>query len=204
MQRRLERRLESAALALAKHAEPPTPGRMRGVVLIGYRSSGKTTAGRRCAERLTWPFIDLDVAWEARYGVPIADYFAKAGEGSFRDREATVLAEALAQPGPWVIATGGGVVLRAENRAALAAWGGPVLYLHAPAEVLCRRLVRHPGGRPSLTGASIADEVAVVLAQREPLYRACASAVVDASQSIGALVDAVVAIVENPEHKSSP
>jgi len=176
---------------------------MRGVVLIGYRASGKTTAGRRCAERLKWPFIDLDVMWEQRYGLPIADYFASAGEGAFRDRETTILGEALATPGPWVIATGGGVVLRAENHAALAAWGGPVIYLHAPAEVLSRRLARHPGGRPSLTGASIASEVTHVLAEREPRYRACANSVVDASQGVSALVDAVIAIVENPEHKSS-
>ncbi len=108
-----------------------------------------------------------------------------------------MIADLLNQPGPWVLATGGGVVLRPENRAALQAWGGPVVYLQAPAEHLSRRLARDAGGRPSLTGGSVADEVATLLAQRDPLYQATAHHRVDATKPITQTIDTVIAIVEN-------
>lgn len=168
---------------------------MRGLVIIGYRASGKTTAGRRTAAALHWPFIDLDVAWEQRYGTTIRAFFAEQGEAAFRDRESEILRAALSDPGPQVIATGGGVVLRPENRAALAAWGGPVVYLDAPVALLQRRLNANGGGRPSLTGASLADEVTTLLAERDPLYRATATTVVAADQPLDRLVQSLVACV---------
>jgi len=153
----------------------------RRVTLVGYRASGKSTAGRLAAERLGWAFVDADRVLETRIGV-ISAYFAAHGEAAFREREAELLGELLARGDALVLATGGGVVLRADNRARLLAEGGLVAYLAAPAAVLQARLRRDAGGRPSLTGQPVADEVPALLAQRDPLYREVAGHVLDASR----------------------
>ena len=81
--------------------------------------SGKTTVGRRVAKRLGRPFVDADEALEARSGRSVRDWFAEEGEDGFRAAEADLLVALLAEPEPSVIAAGGGVVVRPENRAAL-------------------------------------------------------------------------------------
>lgn len=167
------------------------------LALIGYRSCGKTTVGRLVAARMAWPYLDLDALIEARIGMPIGDFFAAKGEAAFRDQEAAALAAALDQPGPVVLATGGGCVLREENRDLLRRKTDLVVYLEAPAAILKERLRRHAGGRPSLTGAPIADEVERVLAVREPLYRAVAHAVVRADQAPDRVADDLAKLVEN-------
>jgi shikimate kinase len=165
------------------------------LTLVGYRASGKSTVGRLAAARLAWPFVDADHIVEERLGMPIRQYFAERGEAAFRDAEALALADILAGNGPLVLATGGGAVLRDANRALLMARGGCVVYLHAPASVLSDRLRRSAGGRPSLTGASVADEVPHLLAIRDPLYRAVASQVIDASQPTAAVAEALIRLV---------
>ena len=118
----------------------------RRLTLVGYRASGKSTAGRMAAERLGWSFIDADRALEARIG-PIAAYFAEHGEPAFREREAEQLAELLARTDALVLATGGGVVLRDDNRARLRADGGRSVYLAVPVAVRQNRLRRASGGQ---------------------------------------------------------
>src|SRR5689334_7067287 len=86
--------------------------------LIGYRGSGKTTVGRLVADRLGWAFVDADSVLEERYGQTIREIFAAEGEAGFRDKEAAVLAD-LCRATDAVIATGGGIVLRAANRVLL-------------------------------------------------------------------------------------
>ena len=147
------------------------------------------------AERLGWTFIDADRALEARIG-PIAAYFAAHGEAAFREREAEQLAELLARPDALVLATGGGVVLRGDNRTRLRAEGGIIVYLDVPASVLQNRLRRDGGGRPSLTGQSVADEVPLLLAQRDPLYRELAAHVLDASRPAMQVANELAHIVE--------
>jgi len=83
--------------------------------------SGKTTVGRRVAKRLDRPFLDCDAELEARSGRSVRDWFAAEGEDGFRDAEAQLLVDLLADPEPSVIAAGGGLVIRPENRAALGA-----------------------------------------------------------------------------------
>ena len=153
---------------------------MRTVYLIGARASGKTSLGRELARTLGRPFADTDHLFVQLRGVSIADYVAEQGWEAFRDAETEALRAAADPPGA-VAACGGGIVLRPANRDILAT--GLVLYLHAPAEVLARRLGADPleAQRPSLTGEGIADEVHRVLAQREGLYRDCADAVLDAT-----------------------
>jgi shikimate kinase len=172
--------------------------------LIGYRACGKSTIGPLAAQRLGWPFCDLDQAITASIGMPIAAYFSAHGESAFRDAESRGLRATLEKPGDLVLATGGGCILREENRGILRASGGICVYLAVPEQILSERLRRDAGGRPSLTGNSVADEVGRVLAVREPLYRAVAHVVLDGTRAIAALVDEVVALVENPDGNSPP
>ncbi len=172
-----------------------TPARR--VVLVGYRASGKTTVGPLLAERLAVPFIDADAILFERLG-SIAAFFASHGEAAFRAHETAVLQELLASDAGLVVATGGGAVIRAENRELLAqarAHGVGVVYLHAPATVLQARLRADPGARPSLSGAPVADEVPTLLAAREPWYRAVADHVADATLPPAQVAASIAAFV---------
>lgn len=147
------------------------------IFLIGYRGSGKTTVARLLAERLGWHWIDADVLLEARASRSIRQIFAEEGEAGFRAREAAVLAE-LCGRRRHVIATGGGVVLRDENRERLKA--GRVVWLTGDAEILWQRLqgdTTTSERRPALTVGGLA-EVKELVQAREPLYRACSDVVI--------------------------
>jgi shikimate kinase len=149
------------------------PGQL--VLLIGPRGSGKTTVARLLAARLGWGWADADERLEARAGSTIRALFAAFGEAGFRDRESTLLGELCALR-EHVVATGGGVVLRAGNRELLRR-SGWVAWLSADVETLWGRLSGDgttPERRPALTAAGGREEVAEVLRLREPLYRACA------------------------------
>jgi shikimate kinase len=161
----------------------------RNIVLIGMRASGKTTLGRELALRLGRPFTDLDDEVAALCGRPADELLAQDGERAFRAVEARVLRSAAALRGH-VIATGGGAVLHGEAFAALAATG-TVVWLSADPGTLLARGARAP--RPALTGRGPAGEVAELLSQREPLYRAAAQIVVrsDEGEPILALLDAL-------------
>lgn len=135
---------------------------MTNIVLAGMPGSGKTTVGRELAALSGKPFVDLDGEIVKRAGKPIPDIFAQEGEGAFRDLETEVLKEVCARGGQ-VIATGGGAVLREENRAAMRRTGR--VYR------LRRRLEDLPtAGRP-LSQAGKLEEMARV---RGPLYEAAA------------------------------
>jgi shikimate kinase len=152
------------------------------IFLIGPRGSGKTTVARLLAEALGWSWCDADVELERRAGASIRDIFASEGEAGFREREAAVLAE-LCERRRCVVATGGGVVLRPDNRERLRRHGWTA-WLTADVPTLCQRLqadATTQERRPALTGASSAspEEVAAILSVREPLYRGCADVIVD-------------------------
>jgi shikimate kinase len=152
----------------------------RGVALVGYRGTGKTTVGRILAERLAWRFVDADHEVETQAGRSIASIFAELGEPAFRDWEERVLAD-LTTRKKTVISTGGGAILRETNRARLRSLGF-VVWLTADAATLTKRLGRDPSRvatRPALTSAGTLDEIAHVLAEREPLYREVSDLVVD-------------------------
>jgi shikimate kinase len=145
--------------------------------LIGYRGSGKTTVGRIIADRLGWAFVDADALLEERFNQTISDIFAAEGESGFRDKESAILAE-LCQRTDTVIATGGGIVLREENRRLLKT--GFVAWLTTDPATLLARIqadATTAGRRPNLAGGGLA-EVEQLLAVREPLYRACADVAV--------------------------
>ncbi len=170
---------------------------MRRLCLVGYRSCGKSTLGPLVATRLGWQFVDLDHVITAHIKMPIAAYFSAHGESAFRDAETAELRATLEKPSNLVLATGGGCVLREENCAIIREFAGFCVYIKVPATILSQRLRSNSGGRPSLTGGAVADEVAQVLAVREPLYHAVADAVLDGTMPIVDLVTALVGLVEN-------
>jgi shikimate kinase len=138
------------------------------IALIGMMGSGKSTVGKALADRLGWSFVDTDAEIVTQQGRQIADIFAADGEEAFRDLEsATVLAAVSGESR--VIATGGGAVLREENRAAI--WGRcRVVWLSATAEEHAARVSRTER-RPVLERYSDPVEGAGrILAARTPLY----------------------------------
>jgi shikimate kinase len=159
---------------------PPAP-RGRGLALIGYRGTGKSTVGRLLAGRLSRTFLDADLEIAARAGRSIQAIFAEWGEPTFRDWEERALAELVEAHPAAILATGGGAVLREANRRRLHEFGF-VVWLTAPPAVLAGRLTADHRGladRPALTAAGTLEEIARVLEARAPLYRGLADAVVE-------------------------
>ena len=162
--------------------------------LVGLMGAGKSTVGRLLARRLKRSFYDSDHEIERRCGVGIPVIFDIEGERGFRAREAQVIAELAALDGI-VLATGGGVVLDAENRRRLAA-RGTVVYLHARPIDLYER-VRHDRNRPLLASADPLIKLEELYAQRDPLYREVADLVVNTGkQSAPALARELLARLE--------
>ena len=141
------------------------------VILVGPMGAGKSTLGRRLSKLLGLPFIDLDKAIETAADQSIQTIFDTEGEAGFRARETQALAQALAGDAA-VIATGGGVVIAETNRKAMAA-GGTVVYLQIAPEVQLARLAGDTQ-RPLLQHPDRAQRLALLQAEREPLYRALA------------------------------
>jgi shikimate kinase len=153
-----------------------TGGKMTGnVFLVGLMGAGKTTVGRLLARRLHKTFIDADHELEARTGVSIPLIFELEGEAGFREREAKLLAELVTRDNI-VLATGGGAVLRPENRAALARHG-IVVYLDASVDDLVQR-TRHDRNRPLLQTHDPRLKLEELHRQRDPLYREIADIIV--------------------------
>jgi shikimate kinase len=151
-----------------------------GLVLIGYRGTGKSTVGRILAERSGRGFVDSDREIEVRSGRSIRSIFAECGESDFRDREERTLADLIAEAPGTILATGGGAVLRETNRRRLRDFGFVAWLTADPAE-LARRLEGDRSGladRPALTAAGTLDEIARVLEARTPLYRGLADAII--------------------------
>ena len=129
--------------------------------------AGKSSLGRRLAQRWGLAFVDLDREIEARAGADIPAIFASEGEPGFRRRESTVLADVLARDA-CVIATGGGAVVDADNRA-LMRQRGFVAYLQIDVEEQLARLASDRS-RPLLAGIDRTEVLTRLSAARAPLY----------------------------------
>ncbi|MFM1996166.1 MAG: hypothetical protein RLZZ111_553 [Planctomycetota bacterium] len=184
------------------------------LTLIGYRGTGKSTIAARVAARLGCGWVDADTVLEQRLGCTIATLVRERGEALFRDEEAGVLEDLLSRC-DGILATGGGVVLRPGNRAALSSRGRPIVWLTAPAATIRGRLAADPSTaarRPALAapggGLQSGDplaEVDAALAAREPLYRECADAAFDTSrESPEAIATKIVAWLESTAAPGSP
>ncbi|KMM79637.1 shikimate kinase AroK [Pseudomonas deceptionensis] len=152
---------------------------MRNLILVGPMGAGKSTIGRLLAKELHLPFKDSDKEIEVRTGANIPWIFDKEGEPGFRDRETAMIVELCHENGI-VLATGGGAVMRPENRLALRN-GGRVVYLHASIEQQVARTSRDRN-RPLLRNANPEKILRDLLAIRDPLYREIADLVVETDE----------------------
>ena len=152
---------------------------MRNLILVGPMGAGKSTIGRLLAKELHLPFKESDKEIEVRTGANIPWIFDKEGEPGFRDRETAMIVELCHENGI-VLATGGGAVMRPENRQALRN-GGRVVYLHASIEQQVARTSRDRN-RPLLRNANPEKILRDLLAVRDPLYREIADLVVETDE----------------------
>lgn len=151
------------------------------IVLTGYRGCGKTTVGRRLAERLGLPFHDTDALIAERSGRTVREIVVEGGWKAFRNLENRVIAELPKAPG--VVALGGGAVLDGVNVDTLKNEGFFV-WLTADPEILVARIAadgRTAGQRPPLAGGDIREETERVLRERTPVYRRVADLAIDTS-----------------------
>ena len=141
------------------------PGRT--IVLVGLMGAGKSSIGRRLAQRLTLPFIDADKEIEAAAGCTIEEIFERLGEQAFRDGERRVILRLLDDP-PHVLATGGGAFMDPLIRERIKARAVSV-WLHADLELLVRRVSRR-NNRPLLKAGNPRDVLASLMERRYPVY----------------------------------
>jgi shikimate kinase len=163
------------------------------IALVGFMGSGKSAVGIRLAARLEVPFLDLDERIEAVSGRTVEDLFTRSGEAEFRRLEGAALESALAElASGGVLACGGGLFARPENRARLVAGGIRTVWLDAPLADIEER-IEQPATRPLFTDP---QSVAELYRQRSVLY-ARADLRVDASgNDLERVVERVVAALE--------
>ncbi|MEN9756509.1 MAG: hypothetical protein RLZZ384_909 [Pseudomonadota bacterium] len=146
------------------------------IYLVGLMGAGKTTIGRQLARTLKIPFYDSDKAIEERTGVDIPTIFEFEGEEGFRNREQKMLQQ-LTEIKGIVMATGGGAVLREENRKLLSE-NGFVIYLHCDVDKLLER-TRRDSQRPLLNTQDPKERLESLFEQRKPLYTSIADFTID-------------------------
>lgn len=157
------------------------------VVLIGSPGAGKSSVGRRLAQRLDVPFADTDTMIEEEAGMSVADIFVTEGEPAFRDREEGAVQRALIEH-PGVLSLGGGAVLRSETRERLE--GKRVVWLTVSLSDAAARVGMNTA-RPLLLG-NVRATLGSLLEERTPLYASVATDVIETSgRNVRQVVDEV-------------
>ena len=149
------------------------------IFLIGFMGSGKTSIGKRLAEKLAFNFVDTDRFIEMQQGLTVAEIFSKFGESAFREMEHKLLLD-LQKCKSAVISTGGGTPCHNENMKMMLACG-IVIYLKTSPENLTQRLIRSQNERPLIKGKSETELLQYIiekLTEREQYYN-CADIVVE-------------------------
>lgn len=159
--------------------EPP-PRPEQSLVLVGLMGAGKSSIGRRLAQRLDLDFIDADTEIERAAGCTIEEIFARFGEPAFRDGERRVIVRLLEDRPPIVLATGGGAFMDPETRAAIRRHAVSI-WLRADLDVLLRRVARR-SNRPLLKQGDPREVLTRLIQLRHPVY-AEADLVVDSDDS---------------------
>lgn len=172
----------------------------RTIVLVGLMGTGKSTIAKLLAARLGVECLDTDRMVEATSGRTVREIFDQSGEDRFREIEAEVLSRCLQRQDHPVVAAAGGIVVRDENRAALAEASGDgrvtVVWLHARPEVLVARTKK--GGHRPLLDADPEGTLLRLAAERAPLYGAVADVVIDVSdRDVDAVVDLLINSIDD-------
>jgi shikimate kinase len=163
----------------------------RSVVLVGMMGAGKSSIGRRLAQRLGLGFVDADAEIEAAAGMTIAEIFVSYGEPYFRSGEQRVIARLL-EGGPQVLATGGGAFMNPATRGGIRQYGISV-WLKAEFEVLMKRVKRRAtADRPMLQGDP-AQRIRQLMTERYPVYAEADATVLSREVSHEVIVNEIVA-----------
>jgi len=173
--------LQTSASSLAWTGKP--------LVLVGLMGAGKTTIGRRLAQRLHLPFVDADHEIEEAAGMSVSDIFARFGEPYFRDGERRVIAR-LIDGRPKVIATGGGAFVNDETRS-LILDQAVAIWLEAEPAVLAER-VRRRDTRPLLRGRDPEQALTELAEIRNPYYAMAPIRVLSVAAPHDATVNAIL------------
>lgn len=146
------------------------------LIFIGLMGAGKTTLGKHIAQTLGRPFYDSDHEICTASGVSIPTIFEMEGEQGFRDRE-TAMLKKLSEQNNIVLSTGGGAVLREENRRCLRE-NGTVVYLHTRPEILLER-TRYDTNRPLLQVENPLAKLQELYDVRDRIYRETAHIIIE-------------------------
>ena len=162
--------------------------------------TGKTAVGTALASNLGWPYLDTDELIEKKAGLKINKIFEKHGEKYFRDLEEKVI-KSISNFNNYIIATGGGAVLRKENMNNLEK-NGFIVNLHASRDVIYER-IKSNNERPLLNKPDPKGEIDRLLEERKQYYKRCD---VSINTDNAAIVDLVEKIIEeiNKGHHNSP
>ncbi len=166
--------------------------RTPGLYLVGFMASGKTTVGRALADRIGWPFADLDSEIEAREGKAIAQIFSDQGEAAFREIEARLLREHVRRietGQPCVLALGGGAFVQPANWELLTN-NGISLWLDCPLDRIMHRL----GDDTTRPLAAQANGLGPLYEQRRPLYSRADYRVEVDTEDLGVLLARILAL----------
>ncbi len=137
-------------------------------ILLGMMGSGKSTVGRELARRHDRPFEDTDEILRQRFGRSIGGVFSVYGEEAFRDHETSIL-KSLTPKGA-VLATGGGIVLRAANWAEMSRLGTSI-FMDVQPEKLKVRLLKSRRRRPLLESEDWESTFDQIYSERIDIYR---------------------------------
>lgn len=160
--------------------------------LVGMMGAGKTTVGRKLANRLGYRFLDTDALIEQTAGKPITELFAQSGEAAFRALETQVLAQVSAHT-CLVVATGGGIVTQPMNWSYLR--HGIVIWLDVPIPVLVSRLSGDTA-RPLLKGVDATAKLEMLLAERSDRYAQADIRIAYEGKSVGKTCDRILSALQ--------
>lgn len=164
------------------------------IIFIGIMGSGKTTLGKKIAKILKYDFIDTDQEIERITGMTVPEIFKKEGELRFRSEETLALKRIEKGP-PTVISTGGGIILKSENREIIKKLG-IVIYLDADIDVIIERVSRNKN-RPLLRVEDIKEKVKQLSLERKDLYLEIADIVINTGSD---RFDNIIRLIEKEIH----
>ena len=164
------------------------------LIIIGPMASGKSVVGKKLSKRMGLNFFDTDEQIEQKAGVTISWIFDVEGEEKFRDRESEILSTVIKEDN-CIISTGGGIVLREENRALLKKGTG--IYLKTSIQSQLERTMNDKD-RPLLQNIDNKEEALREIAKlRNPIYESCSEITIEETDSPNETVDKIVEKLKN-------
>jgi shikimate kinase len=171
-----------------------TASRLQRVLLVGFMGSGKSTVGRKLAQRMGWRYVDFDDAIEREAGRSVADIFEGEGEPFFRALEERV-AEGLLADHQVVLSSGGGWAV-APGRLESLPDGTATFWLKVSAREAVRRGSSHPAKRPLLNRPDALEAASRLLSERTPFYSAARWTVDTERSSVEDVTAGILEILE--------